>query len=261
VDRSSAQVATAYHDAERNAVRADEQRRTSVWEGLLTGVGEDPGFAFEAARMLEVPVDARYLVVVAEPASRDPDAARRLRGRLAVLRVRSTWQARGASLIGLVVLSDVPDRDVAALRDALDVRAGASSPVDGLGQVHAGLRQALLALRTLRPGDRLAALDERLPEAMLVQSPELAQQLVRAWLGSLLDLSDAERGPLMDTLEAWVETSGSAGRTAELVHCHRNTVLNRLRRLSDATGHDLTTGTTPVELVLALRARRVLGPG
>jgi DNA-binding PucR family transcriptional regulator len=37
-------------------------------------------------------------------------------------------------------------------------------------------------------------------------------------------------------------------------------VLNRLRRLSDATGHDLTTGTTPVELVLALRARRVLGP-
>ena len=55
VDRSSAQVAAAYHDAERTAVRADEQRRTSIWEGLLSGVGEDPGFAFEAARMLEVP--------------------------------------------------------------------------------------------------------------------------------------------------------------------------------------------------------------
>ncbi len=58
VDRSSAQVAAAYHDAVRNAVRADEQRRTAIWEGLLTGVAEDPGFAFEAARMLEVPVDA-----------------------------------------------------------------------------------------------------------------------------------------------------------------------------------------------------------
>ena len=60
VDRSSAQVAAAYHDAERSAVRADEQRRSSVWEGLLTGVGEDPGFAFEAARSLGLPVDGRY---------------------------------------------------------------------------------------------------------------------------------------------------------------------------------------------------------
>ena len=95
---------------------------------------------------------------------------------------------------------------------------------------------------------------------MLLQSPELAEQLVRAWLGSLLDLPSPERGPLLDTLEAWVETSGSAGRTAELVHCHRNTVLNRLRRLTEATGHDLTSGTMPVELVLALRAHRLLGP-
>jgi DNA-binding PucR family transcriptional regulator len=38
-------------------------------------------------------------------------------------------------------------------------------------------------------------------------------------------------------------------------------VLNRLRRLSEATGRDLTSGTAPVELALALRARRVLGAG
>ena len=256
VDRSSAQVATAYHDAERNAVRADEQRRTSVWEGLLTGVGEDPGFAFEAARLLEVPVDGRYLVVVAEPASRDTDATRRLRDRLSAARVRSTWQARGASLVGLIVLSQTSTTELAALREVLEVRAGASSPVAGLGQVHTGFRQAALALRTLRPGDRLAVLDERLPEAMLVQSPELAQQLVRTWLGSLLDLPHPDRTPLLDTLEAWVETSGSAGRTAELVHCHRNTVLNRLRRLSEVTGHDLTTGTSR-----RARARSARPPG
>ena len=58
-----------------------------------------------------------------------------------------------------------------------------------------------------------------------------------------------------------METSGSAGRTAELVHCHRNTVLNRLRRLSEATGHDLTAGTMPVELVLALRAHAARAAG
>jgi hypothetical protein len=261
VDRSSAQVAAAYHDAERSAVRADEQRRSSVWEGLLTGVGEDPGFAFEAARFLGLPVDGRYVVVVAEPASRDVEAVRRVRDRLAAGRVESVWQARGAALVGLLRLAErEPSRELAALRDALEVRAGASSPVDGLEQAHTGFRQAALALRTLGPRETFAALDERLPEAMLVQSPELAQRLVHTWLGSLLELPKAERGPLLDTLDAWVETSGSAGRTARLAHCHRNTVLNRLRRLSEVTGHDLTRGVTPVELALALRARRLLAP-
>lgn len=261
VDRSSAQVATAYHVAERQAVRADEQRRTSIWEGLLTGVGEDPAFVFEAARLLEVPVDGRYLVVLTEPASRDTDAVRRLRDRLAAARVVSAWQARGAALVGLLLVSGRgPARELAALRNVVEVRAGTSSMVDGLGHVHTGFRQAVLALHTLGPGDLVAALDERLPEAMLVQSPDLAHQLVRTWLGPLLALPPAESGPLLDTLRAWVDTAGSAGRTAELVHCHRNTVLNRLRRLSEATGHDLTSGTTPVELTLALRAQRILGP-
>jgi len=261
VDRSSAQVAAAYHDAERSAVRADEQRRSSVWEALLTGVGEDPGFVFEAARILGLPVDGRYVVVVAEPASRDLEAVRRLRDRLAAGRVESVWQARGAALVGLLRLAKPdPSRERAALRDALEVRAGASCPVDGLEQVQTGFRQAALALRTLGPGDTFAALDERLPEAMLVQSPELARQLVETWLGSLLELSKAERGPLLDTLDAWVATSGSAGRTARRVHCHRNTVLNRLRRLSEVAGHDLKRGVTPVELALALRARRLLAP-
>ena len=259
VDRSSAQVAAAYHEAERRVVRADEQRRASVWEGLLTGVGEDPLFAFEAGRILGLPVDGRYLVVVAEPASRDLEAVRRVRDRLTAARVVSAWQTRGAGLVGLLrIAASEPARELDALRGVLEVRAGASSPVDGLERVPVGFRQAALALRTLGPGDTLAALDERLPEAMLVQAPELAQQLVSTWLGSLLDLPEAERGPLLDTLDAWVETSGSAGRTARQVHCHRNTVLNRLRRLSEVTGHDLTGGVTPVELALALRARRVL---
>ena len=262
VDRSSAQVAAAYHDAERRAVRADEQRRASVWEGLLTGVGEDQHFAFEAARILGLQAEGRYLVVVAEPASRDLEAVRRVRDRLAAVRVESAWQTRGAGLVGLVqTAAPDPVRELGALRAVLEVRAGASSPVDGLERVPAGFRQAALALRTLGPGDTLAALDERLPEALLVQSPELSQQLVRTWLGSLLDLPEAEREPLLDTLDAWVDTSGSAGRTAVAVHCHRNTVLNRLRRLSEVTGHDLTGGVTPVELALALRARRVLLPG
>ena len=263
VDRTSAQVAAAYHDAERSLVRADEQRRTSIWEALLAGAGDDVGFVYDAARLLGVPVEAAYVVVVTEPGARDSGAAKRLEDRLAGSRVTSTWQSRGAGLVGLVVASTVPGElaaTMALLRQHLEVRAGVSPPVDGLVGADEGFRQASLALRTLRPQDRVASLDARLPEALLLHSPELSERLVATWLGPLLALPTVERTPLLETLHAWVETSGSAGRTAELVHCHRNTVLNRLRRLNgllEPTGHDLSAGSTPVELALALRALRL----
>ena len=95
---------------------------------------------------------------------------------------------------------------------------------------------------------------------MLLQSPELAAAAGPDLARLAARPARGPSAPAPGTLHAWVETSGSAGRTAELVHCHRNTVLNRLRRLTEATGHDLTTGTMPVELVLALRAHRLLGP-
>jgi len=56
VDETSAQVAAAYHLAERAAVRADEQLRAELWEGVLSGRAKEPGFAHEAARILDVPV-------------------------------------------------------------------------------------------------------------------------------------------------------------------------------------------------------------
>ncbi len=262
VDRTSAEVAGAYHDAERDLVRADEQRRTSIWEALLAGAGDEGGSVFEAARLLGVPVDASYVVVVSEPGPRDTGAAQRLEDRLAAAHVTSSWQSQGAGLVGLVVSSLVPgevDATMALLSRHLEVRAGVSPPFGGLLGVEAGFRQATLALRTLRPWDRVATLDERLPEALLLSAPELSARLVATWLGPLLALPSVEQRPLIDTLHAWVETSGSASRTAEAVHCHRNTVLNRLRRLNrllEPTGHDLSTS-TPVELALALRAHRL----
>ncbi len=60
VDSTSAQVAAAYHVAEQQLVRIDEQRRATLWEGLLRGRGKDLAFAHEAARIIGVPVDGPY---------------------------------------------------------------------------------------------------------------------------------------------------------------------------------------------------------
>ncbi|MFC4784397.1 PucR family transcriptional regulator [Nocardioides sp. MAHUQ-72] len=257
VDETSAQVAAAYHVAERAAVRADEQLRAELWEGLLSGRAGDPGFAHEAARILDVPVVGGYVVVVGPRL----DSARleRLLGPCP-----SVWVRRSGGVVGLVALAGRPAAPVyATLAERAEGPAGVSAVVAGLAGVDAGMRQATLALRTVDGGAGVVAFDDRLPEALLLTSPEVAGRLVAVWLGPLLALPAAEQGPLLDTLHAWVATAGSTSHTAARVHCHRNTVINRLRRIATLIGQDrLDPGrddaVPPLELALALRA---LGAG
>jgi len=79
---------------------------------------------------------------------------------------------------------------------------------------------------------------------------------VTRWLGGLLTLPPGESEQLLVTLEAWVSCGGSAVATATAVHCHRNTVANRLRRVGDLTGLELGE-IPPLGLGLALRALRL----
>ncbi|MDN4160739.1 PucR family transcriptional regulator [Nocardioides abyssi] len=269
VDQTSAQVAAAYHASERAAVRADEQLRAELWEGLLSGRAEDPRFAQEAARILDLPVDGGLVVVTATGV--DPDRLQSL-----VAPLRSSWVRRTGGVVGLVLVgggpTGGPGRVVAAL-GSTGGPVGASTVVTGLAAVGTGFRQASVALRTLGTGGAggaggdagaeaggraagVASFDDRLPEALLLTAPEVAGRLVAVWLGPLLALPAAESDALLGTLEAWVAAGGSATTTAARVHCHRNTVLNRLRRVSTLLGRDLVDAVPPVELALALRAHR-----
>nr|WP_246283694.1 helix-turn-helix domain-containing protein [Nocardioides perillae] len=136
-----------------------------------------------------------------------------------------------------------------------DSRAGLA--VAGrLQEVERGHVEAGLALRAAagRPGATL--LDDVLPDVLLLTAPALAVRLVEQRLGRVLALPAPERDLLLDTLEAWVAAAGSAGAAASALHCHRNTVLNRVRRLEALLGQELS-GPAPVELALALRAHRL----
>ncbi len=259
VDRTSSQVAAAYHETERQLVRADEQRKVALWEGLLSGRATDPAFAYEAARIVGLPEDGPYLVAAADLRADFSEVTRGLAEALAGRGIESAWHSRADLVVGLVALGS-PDYGPAAgvLGEACDFRVGLSLVVDGLAEVQSGYRQAVLALRTLGPDGRaVVALEERLPEALLVDAPTVSQRLVELWLGPLLRLPHAERDVLLATLEHWVATAGSTARTAEAAHCHRNTVINRLRRVQAVTGRDLANGPIPLELALALRARRL----
>jgi DNA-binding PucR family transcriptional regulator len=130
--------------------------------------------------------------------------------------------------------------------------------VDTLADLETAHRQAALALRTV-PAERsaVAAFDECLPDALLLRSPDIAERLAASWLAPVLALPLPERTPLLQTLETWVATAGSTTRTAEVVHCHRNTVINRLRRVGELVGRVLVDQPPPLELALALHAHRL----
>ncbi|MGH9061231.1 MAG: helix-turn-helix domain-containing protein, partial [Acidimicrobiales bacterium] len=225
VDAISAQVAAAYHAAEQALVRADEQRRAALWEGLLQGRAADAAFAYEAGRIVRLPVEGPYAAVAVAGRLVTGDLTEVLGHRLEEAGIQTAWQVRADALIGLASL---PRHDTTELTKTLTAvvtgPAGVSLAVTGLAEVHTAHRQALLALRVIPPGERVVAgLAERLPEALLLSSPELTDSLVQRQLGGLLDLAGDERRVLLETLAAWVSTGGSATRAGQLLHCHRNT--------------------------------------
>ncbi|MER7829285.1 helix-turn-helix domain-containing protein [Streptomyces sp. NPDC095602] len=145
----------------------------------------------------------------------------------------------------------------ARLGAAPGVRVGVSPAVEGLAAVGDARRLADIALR-LCPGDGgTVRLEDHLPAALLVSSPDLATALTGRVLGPLLRLEPADRDLLLETLAVWLECDGSARRAGARLYCHRNTVLNRLRRCEQLTGRSLGRPADLVELALALSALRL----
>ncbi|QCW77318.1 PucR family transcriptional regulator [Streptomyces sp. S6] len=149
---------------------------------------------------------------------------------------------------------------IAAALDAPDgTRAGIGSAVDGLAALGDARRLAETALRACPASGGTVVLDEHLPDALVVSSPALGSALAARVLGPLDRLDPADRDVILETLTAWLDADGSAQRAAARLYCHRNTVLNRLRRFEQLTGRCLTRPRDAVEVSLALAARRLLG--
>ncbi len=256
VDVFSSTVSESYRSTEAEFARRDDRRRDALVDALLEGRGTERSVAADAAAALDLPEHGRYAVVVVsgEEASPSTGSALRARG------LRSAWRTRTDREIGLVALGGHDPAELVALLEGIGgLRAGVSPVVDGLAEVDVAHRLAETALRALPPGDpAVAELDTRLAGALLVTAPDLAGRLVQRALGGVLALESDERKVLLDTLRAWLDTGGSAGQTAARLYCHRNTVLNRLRRLEGLTGRSLERVDHLVEWSLALLALDVL---
>ncbi|TQM13803.1 PucR family transcriptional regulator [Pseudonocardia kunmingensis] len=255
-DSSSSALVQAYRLEELRMQSHDLGRRHAVLDGLIEGRGGDPAFLRDAASVLGLPEAGAVLCVVApvDPSGTDP-----LRAPLEALAphgVGSAWFVRPRDEVGIVALGHRPPQVVLdALRPCAVGRVGVSPVVDGLGALDTGYRLAHTAARTLA-GPGLAVLDERLPEALLADSPELAPRLVRGALGGLLELPPADRDTLLETLEQLLAHGGSPTHAAAALFCHRNTVIYRMRRIEAVTGRSVADPRDRLLLTLGVMAAR-----
>ncbi|MER7938954.1 helix-turn-helix domain-containing protein [Streptomyces sp. NPDC094458] len=283
VDEHCAVVAEAYRQAERRLSWRRENQQRLMTAALLDGTARIADLP-DAAAMLDLPVQGRYAVLAVAGARRAPHGT----GRPPLTLPEGTpalWHQAGEVELAILPLGAAPvaieaepsrdgdgdspaapapaaDGELAPLADGLTAppgtRVGISSVVDGLACLGDARRLAETALRACPASGGTVLLDEHLPAALVVSSPGLGTALADRVLGPLDRLDPADRDVLIETLTAWLDSDGSAQRAGTKLYCHRNTVLNRLRRFEQLTGRCLTRPSDAVEVSLALAARRLL---
>ncbi|MER6616140.1 PucR family transcriptional regulator [Streptomyces xantholiticus] len=282
VDEHCSIVADAYREAERRMAWRRENRLRLTTAALLDGTARITDLP-DASALLGVPEDGRFVVIAAvapRPHTAGPPVT--LPPGTPVV-----WHSTPEAELGIVHLADdgpeagarplddpagTPEGETraagpvdpaalaAGLHAAPGVRVGIGSAVVGLAAIGEGRGLAGTALQACPRGGGVVLLDDHLPAAVVVSSPNLGRALAERVLGPLYGIDPADRHLLVDTLTAWLDAEGSAQRAATRLYCHRNTVLNRLRRFEQLTGRSLSRPSDVVEVSLALTARRLLEP-
>ncbi|MCD0448742.1 helix-turn-helix domain-containing protein [Actinocorallia sp. API 0066] len=253
-DLTSEVVNAVYRETMVAASRDDERQRLLLLDALFEGRVADWALLGGTGQALGLPARGPYLSVVA---SRDDDPTRLER---ALLRhgLSSAWRPRPDRLEGIVAVPRAHDPELALeqLDTLVSSQAGLSPSYDALRETAQSLRLAALAKAALPVKARGATTLDADPIAALVAAtPDLAARLVTTHLRPLLDHPDS--APLLETLEAWLETGGSTADVAARLYYHRNTVRNRLDRIEHLTGLSLTTPSHTAALYTALKAHHL----
>jgi purine catabolism regulator len=82
---------------------------------------------------------------------------------------------------------------------------------------------------------------------------EIVRQFTQQVIGPLVEYDAQHRSSLVQTIDAYFDHHGNISQTAESLFIHRNTLLYRLERIKELTGHDLNQANMRLALQLALK--------
>ena len=159
--------------------------------------------------------------------------------------------------------------DVIAAQDGLRARAGIGEPASSVGGLHDSYQDACDALRlgartasearwgSPRPegrGDSPVHLitDLRVHQVLAAVGQSARHRLVERTAATLRAQPDWP--VLRDTITAWCESGFNLVRASAALHIHRNTVVYRMNKIEQITGHPLRDHRTTMALYLACLA-------
>ena len=232
---------------------------------LMSGVGDNGAFD-----------DRTHVVVSATmlPEPRVPDLARRVVTELVAERPGAVVTGDNDALavipvggpdhraIGEALRVDLVHRAGVLEPALLDYRLaiGLSSAAQGITELRGAAVEARHARRLaeLRGGRSrvIAGAEIDSHELLLASVPEEVQTSYRErLLGPLVEYDRDHRSELVETLERFLDHSGSWQRCAAAMHVHVNTLRYRIGRVEELTGRDLSNLEHRVDLFLALKLR------
>ncbi len=256
-------VVDLHRAAATNAFRTTEDemyggRRAGELLDALVGGDADRDCTAAVARAWGWVEQARYVVVVCRPADWASPPVEQADLPVRAAGVQVVWRVHGGCALGVAAIGkSSASVFAAALPTRASRRTGVSRVVDNLAKLGHARRLAELAARTVTAGNRVVCLEDRLSTALLTAQPDLVKDLSMQVLAPVLALDGVSRDLLLDTFEAWLATDGSAHHAATALFCHRNSVLNRLRRLERLTKLSLSVPEDLADLRLALEAYRL----
>lgn len=261
IDVYSDAAVEAYRDTEVLLAHSDAQIQSRLIRTLFDDHSGNPARVLEVLRTLGFPERGAFAVVAIDTEPTAPLPAK-LAAALDGLGVRSVWDAQIDAYIGLLSASSPAaiDRAAVTISSIVAGRVGISTVFWASHAIPAGLTEARVAARSVRAGATGAVRfgDEPVGH-LLIAVPAAGRRAATQILGPVLELPDPERDDLIAALAAWYRCGGSAAAVAETMHCHRNTVRYRLRKIRDLTGRDTTDPRQSAELYLALEAWSLLG--
>ncbi|MGW6423095.1 PucR family transcriptional regulator [Nocardia sp. NPDC055053] len=258
-DDFSLALTESYREAMSERMIAADRRRSGIISAILDGPASGSLSAWEVAKLLDLPYDGTFLVLVAEVTGSNSSALPRLEDRLRQLDVGSAWRSQPQHEIGVLSLGQRrdPAEVLASVAQVALGRVGVSPLFHRLDGAARALRLAQVALETSAPGTKgIRSLDDDPPIDLLVRDRDTTRRFVVRVLHGVLALPDHERTTLLATATAWIDSRGSAAEAGRLLYCHENTVRHRIRRIEEHLGGSLDDPRVLSDLTIALQAIR-----
>lgn len=136
-------------------------------------------------------------------------------------------------------------------------RIGISSPTSAAG-IQRALQESLWALGSAKGNDLNLARYAEGPSWLGLTSFEEGAAMVQRLLGPIFAYEQSQEGDLIVTLRTYLDTQRSWQKTAAALFAHRQTVIYRIRKISELTGLDMTETSTLAQLWFALQIHEAM---